>query len=130
MKAHALVLCLLVVISVSLCQAQQVDVVRLGYQQRDIQAEQEAMAASPDGKFIGFMYDDNTIKIFDVMSGKVVKRFKGPFSDVLDFFLTSGGVAALIRNKEVVLIDWKKEETLLKLALSNDVTKATYSGST
>jgi WD40 repeat protein len=110
------------------CFPQVIDVVRLGYAERDINSEQVAMAATPDGRFIGFVYKDNTIKILDVTSGKTAKLFKGPYSDVLDFFLTTGGVAALIRKSEVVLIDWKKEQTLLKLALKNDATKAVYSG--
>jgi WD40 repeat protein len=110
------------------CSAQRIDVVRLAYAEREVNAEQVAMAATPDGRFIGFVYKDNVIKILDVNSGKTAKLFKGPYSDVLDFFLTGGGVAVLIRKNEVVLIDWKKEETLLKLALADDAKKAAYSG--
>ena len=109
---------------------QQVDVVRLGYTAREITADQVAMAASPDGKFIGFVYSDNTVKIIDVLGSRVLKRFKGPYSNVDDFFLTANGVAALIKGKEVVLIDWKKEEIALKFALTNDATKVAYSGTT
>jgi WD40 repeat protein len=127
MKVVNLILSCLSLFS-STCVAQVMDVVRLGYAERDVNAEQVAMAATPDGRFIGFVYKDNTIKVFDAISGKTVKRFKGPYSDVLDFFLTTGGVAVLIRKSEAVLIDWKKEETLLKLALNNDATKAAYSG--
>jgi WD40 repeat protein len=107
--------------------SQQVDVVRLGYSGRDVTADQVAMGASPDGKFIGFVYSDNTIKVIDAINGKVVHRFKGPYADVDDFFLTKGGIAALIKKKEVILIDWRKGEAILKFALTNDATKMTYS---
>ena len=110
--------------------AQQVDLLRLGYSQQDIVSKQAGMAASPDGKLIGFIYSDNTIKIYDIMGGKTVKRFKGPFSDVLDFFLTSHGIVALIRKKQVILMDWKKEEQLAKFDLTDDATKASYTCAT
>jgi WD40 repeat protein len=108
--------------------AQQVDLVRLGYSKNEIIAEQTGMAASPDGKFIAFAYSDKTVKIFDVVGGKVVKRFKGPYAEVFDFFITASGIVAIIQKKEVVLIDWKKEETVGTFALSDNATKAAYAG--
>lgn len=127
MKAFTLLFCSICFSALQL-HAQQVDVVRLGYSRSDISADQVGMAASADGKFIGFLYNDNTIKIFDVLGGKVAKRFKGPLSQVDDFFLSSSGVVILIKDKQVVLIDWKKEETITKLALTDNAAKATYSG--
>ncbi len=112
----------------SFCQ--EVDLVRLGYAKSDITAEQIGMAASPDGKFIAFVYNDKTIKIFDVGVGKFVKRFKGPYSNLFDVHLTSTGRIALINEKEIQLWDWKKEQVLEKFTLTQEATKAAFSGVT
>ena len=110
--------------------SQEVDLVRLGYAKSDIRAEQIGMAASPDGKFIAFVYSDKTIKIFDVGVGKFVKRFKGPYSNLFDVHLTSTGRIALINEKEIQLWDWKKEQVLEKFTLTQEATKAAFSGVT
>jgi WD40 repeat protein len=130
MKSRVTLLYLISVFTIQLSYAQQVDLVRLGYSKNEINADQVGMAASPDGKFIGFIYSDKTIKIFDATGGKLVKRFKGPFSDVLDFFLTENGHIALIEKKQVILIDWKKEETVANFPLTDNATKVAYSGAT
>ncbi len=107
---------------------QEVDLVRLGYSKTAVEAEQIGMAASPDGKFIAFVYSDKVIKIFDVLQGKFVKRFIGPYANLFDVYVTGTGGIALVSEKEVQLWDWKKEHLLEKFILSNEATKATYLG--
>ena len=110
----------------SFCQ--EVDLVRLGYTKSEVVAEQIGMAASPDGKTIAFVYNDKTIKVFDVGIGKFIKRFKGPYSNLFDVYITSNGKIALINEKEVQLWDWKKEQQLEKFTLAQEATKASFSG--
>lgn len=107
---------------------QEVDLVRLGYTKSEITSDQIGMAASPDGKFIAFVYRDKTIKIFDVTAGKFVKRFKGPYSGLFDVYLTSTGRIALITEREIQLLDWKKESVIEKFILNEDATKAAFCG--
>ena len=83
---------------------QEVDLVRLGYSKTDVAAEQIGMAASPDGKFIAFVYNDKAIKKFDVLQGKFVKRFIGPYTNLFDVYLTGTGGIALVSEKEVQLL--------------------------
>lgn len=109
---------------------QEVDLVRLGYTKSEIAAEQIGMAASPDGKIMAFVYSDKTIKIFDVGVGKFIKRFKGPYSGLFDVYVTANGKIALINEKEVQLWDWKKEQLLTKFSLSQEATKAAFTGVT
>ena len=107
---------------------QEVDLVRLAYTKTELKSDQIGMAVSPDGKTIAFVYEDQTIKIFDVVSGKFAKRFKGPYSSLFDVYLTSTGRIALLKDNEIQLWDWKKEQVIEKFTLSNDATKAAFSG--
>jgi WD40 repeat protein len=112
----------------SLSLGQAVDLVRLGYAKTDIKSDQVGMAASPDGNTIAFVYADQTIKIFDVKAGRFVKRFKGPYSDLFDVYLSSNGIVALLSGSELQLWDWRKELLIEKFKLPGEATKATYSG--
>jgi len=119
--------CLLLGITVqSYCQ--EVDLVRLGYAKSDIASEQIGMAASPDGNNIVFVYADQTIKIFDVASGKFVKKFKGPYAELFDVYITTTGIVALINNNELQLWDWKKELLVEKFTLPETATKIAFNG--
>jgi WD40 repeat protein len=124
------VLCVAFIAGLTLsAHGQEVDLVRLGYAKTDNTADQIGMAASPGGNNIVFVYSDNTIKIFDVASGKFVKRFKGPYAELLDVYLTSTGGVALISNNELQVWDWKKALLLDKFTLPDEATKATFLGS-
>ncbi|HEY5691208.1 MAG TPA: hypothetical protein VIS49_07110 [Cyclobacteriaceae bacterium] len=50
-----------------LALTQEVDLLRLAYDRPNIQSAQEGMAVSPDGKFIAFVYEDKTIKLFETI---------------------------------------------------------------
>lgn len=105
--------------------AQEVDLVRLGYDKSN--AKQIGMAASSDRKNIAFIYDDKTIQIFDVASGKFVKHFEGPYSSLFDVQLTSSGRIALITEEEVQIWDWKKGASIAKFLLARGATKTAFS---
>jgi WD40 repeat protein len=109
----------------ALCQ--EVDLVRLGYTKSDITADQIGMAASGNGNSIVFVYSDQTVKVFDVTSGKFVKKFKGPYAELFDVYISSTGIIALISKNELQLWDWKKEQLLQKFILPEDATKAAFS---
>jgi WD40 repeat protein len=106
------------------CYSQEVDLVRLGYSGTDITSGQIGMAASPDGNNIVFIYADQTVKIFDVTAGKFVKKFRGPYAELFDVYLTSTGAVVLISNKELQIWDWKKESLVAKFTLAETATKA------
>jgi len=107
-------------------QAQEVDLVRLGYVKNEITAEQSGMTASEDGKFIAFMFKDKTIRIFDVQAARFVKRFTGPFSNLFDIQLTNDGKLLLMQGNQVVVIDWRTEKTIDQFTTTADITKSAY----
>jgi WD40 repeat protein len=109
----------------SFCQ--EVDLVRLAYTEADIKADQIGMAASGNGNYIVFIYSDQTVKVFNVITGKFVKKFKGPYAQLFDVYISSMGIISLISKNELQLWDWKKEQLLRKFILPEDATKASFS---
>ena len=107
-------------------QAQEVDLVRLGYLKNEITAEQTGMTASADGKFIAFIFKDKTIRIFDVQAARFVKRLAGPFSNLFDLQLTNDGKLLMMEGNQVVVIDWRTENTINQFTTSADITKSAY----
>ena len=119
---------LFLVICCFVSNGQEVDLVRLDYSEAELTAKQIGMAASPDGKQIAFVYKDKTIKIFDVVAGRFISRFSGPYNSLLDVQLTSNGRIALIAKQEIQVWDWKLGKLLLSFPLPRSVTKTAYSG--
>lgn len=115
------------VVGFSFAYSQQVDLVRLGYDETQLTSSQMAMAASADGKFIAFAYENKTIRIFDVVAGKFVKRFTGKFTKLIDMHVLSNNRLALIDELEAHIIDWKTEKDLAKFTLQQPASKTTYS---
>lgn len=107
--------------------AQEVDLVRLGYASNDVAAKQIGMTASADGNLIAFVYNDKTIKIFDVAANRFVKRFKGPYTTLFDVQLTTTRIALIAAN-EVQIWDWREERSVKTLPLSHAATKTAFSG--
>jgi hypothetical protein len=107
--------------------AQEVDLVRLAYAESDLVSKQTGMAASADGAYIAFGYENKTIKIFDVRAGKFVQRFSTPYASLVDMHLTSNGRIILIAEKEVQVLDWKTGKTLATFPIAEVVSKTTYS---
>jgi len=120
-----------IIVSIIICSfrlcAQEVDLVRLGYDESALTSAQIGMAASPDGNYIAFVYMDKTIKIFDVAAGKFVKRFNGPYSELFDLQLTSDRKLVLINEKKVQLWDWKEGKHMITLPLTYEATKSALS---
>lgn len=108
--------------------AQEVDLLRLGYDKPAIQSNQIGMAVSPDHKIIAFVYEDKTVKLFDVSIGRFTKKFKASFNDLFDVQLTSDQTLALVEAKSVRLIDVKTEKELKKFSLDSEATKTAFSG--
>lgn len=107
--------------------SQEVDLLRLAYDRPALQSDQIGMAASPDGKFIVFVYKDKTVKLFDVTVGKFIERFKANFDDLFDVQLTSNQLLVLIEPKTVRVVDLKSEKELKQFALQKDATKTSFS---
>jgi WD40 repeat protein len=118
---------IVIVLLVKQLFAQEVDLVRLGYASNDISAKQIGMTASADGNLIAFVYNDRTIKIFDVTANRFVKRFKGPYATLFDVQLTSTRIALVALN-EVQIWDWHEERLLKTIPLPHAATKTAFSG--
>ncbi|MBX2897383.1 MAG: caspase family protein [Cyclobacteriaceae bacterium] len=108
-------------------QEPQVDLVRLGYLKNETSSEQVALAASPDGNHAAIAFKDRTVKIFDVRAGKFIKRFTMPFTNLFDMQLTNDGKLILAEGKQVEIIDWKNEKTLVQFNTTGEITKSAYS---
>ena len=111
---------------VTTAHAQQVDLVRLAYDAAQLKSNQVAMAASADGKFIAFAYENTSVKIFDIAAGKFVKRFSLPFQNLIDLHLLRLNRMAIIDNATVRIIDWKTEKELARFTLQQPASKTTY----
>lgn len=107
--------------------SQEVDLVRLGYAPSAISAKQIGMAVSADGNLVAFVYNDKTIKIFDIAANKFVKRFTGPYSSLFDVHLTPTKII-LIGLAEVQVWNWKEEQLIKTFKLTNQATKTAFSG--
>lgn len=107
-------------------KAQEIDLVRLGYNKSDVKSEQTGMAASADGKQLVFVFKDKTVKIFDVDAARFIKRFSGPFSDVFDLQLTLDGKLVMLQGNEIIVLDWKTEEVLAQFSTTGVITKSSY----
>jgi WD40 repeat protein len=106
---------------------QEVDLVRLGYAPSAVSAKQIGMAVSADGNLIAFVYNDKTIKIFDIAANKFVKRFIGPYATVFDVQITPTKII-LISLNEVQVWSWKEEQLAKTFKLTNQATKTAFSG--
>jgi len=108
--------------------SQEVDLLRLAYEVPSIHSRQAGMAVSPDGKLIAFVYEDKTVKIFDVSIGRFVKNFKADFDNLFDIRLTAEQRLAIVELKSVKVIDLKTEKEINMFSLTADATKTTFSG--
>ncbi len=118
---------LFLILCVPKSYSQEVDLVRLGYTPSSVSAKQIGFAVSGDGNFIAFVYNDKTIKIFDVAANRFVKRFTGPYSSIFDVQVTPTNIA-LISLNEVQVWNWKEERQLKSFKLTNQATKTAFSG--
>jgi Caspase domain len=125
MRVSGIILFLLLGVGTS--YSQEVDLVRLGYSPSAVSAKQIGVAVSGDGNFVAFVYNDKTIKIFDVAANRFVKRFTGPYSTLFDVQVTPTRIA-LISLNEVQVWDWKEERQLKTFKLTNQATKTAFSG--
>jgi len=107
--------------------AQEVDLLRLGYELPAIQSRQAGMSVSPDGRLIAFLYEDKTVKIFDISIGRFSKSFKTTFDDLFDVQFTSDQRLAIVEPKLVRVIDLKTEVEITQFALETEATKTTFS---
>jgi len=108
--------------------AQEVDLLRLGYDITSLQSRQKGMAVSPDGKTIAFLYEDKTVKLFDVSIGRFTKKFKAPYEDLFDVQLSSNQQLILVESKMVRVVDLKTENEIRQYPLEAEATKTTFSG--
>lgn len=118
---------LLLLAIVSKAYPQEVDLVRLGYAPSAISAKQIGMTVSADGNLVAFVYNDKTIKIFDVAANKFVKRFTGPYATLFDVQLTPTKII-LISLNEIQIWNWKEEQLIKTFKLTNQATKTAFSG--
>lgn len=123
-----IILFALLSISLSISQAQDVDLLRLAYDRPAIQSDQVGMAVSPDGKFIVFIYEDKTIKLFDVAVARFTKRFTSTFDKLFDVQLTTNLQLTLIEEKFVRVVDLKTEKEVKQFSFEADATKTSFSG--
>lgn len=123
----AVIVILFLLTIVSKAYPQEVDLVRLGYAPSAISAKQIGMAVSADGNLIAFVYNDKTIKIFDISANKFVKRFAGPYTTVFDVHVTQTKII-LIGLNEVQIWNWKEEQLVKTFNLTNQATKTAFTG--
>ncbi|MCB0492008.1 MAG: caspase family protein [Cyclobacteriaceae bacterium] len=108
--------------------AQEVDLLRLGYDLPAIQSKQKGMAVSPDGQLIVFLYEDKTVKVFDVSIGRFIKKFKASYEGLFDVQLSSSQQLILVEGKIVRVVDLKTESEIAQYPLEAEATKTVYSG--
>ncbi len=122
---RVLVVLIVILTLVSTVNAQEVDLVRLGYS--GIKSKQTYMSVSGDGNFVAFTYEDKTVKIFDIKSNRFIKKFTGPYTEMFDVQLTSTGKIAFVSLFEVQIWDWKKETAVAVTKLPFEASKTAFS---
>ena len=80
----SIVISALVILSFG-ASSQEVDKLRLGYDEKSTLSEQTAVTVSNNGKLIAFAYADKTIKIVNAESGKATHNYKGVHESLFEF---------------------------------------------
>lgn len=118
---------------ISQVKAQEVDLVRLGYDEDKLQSEQLDITVSNDGKLIAILFKDRTIKIFDVGANKFIRSFKVPLEKMvergiqnlkMDLKITIDDKIVVINGDDMLILNWKNGALLKTFKLDNSCGKA------
>lgn len=124
---RALTVILILISGLTYAQEPQVDLVRLSYQKTETESVQVGMTVSADGNHAAFAFRNKTVRILDVRAGKFVKRLNIPFTEVFDMHLTNNGRLIVMQLKEVIIVDWKADKTLISFTTAHNITKSAFS---
>jgi WD40 repeat protein len=104
--------------------SQEIDLVRLNYE--NASGNQVGMAASANGEFIAFIYDNHVVKIFEVATNRFVKRFNISFKKILNIQITNDNKIVLIDEDVVTIWNWKEGLMTGSFAMDGKPTKSSY----
>ncbi|MBL7870783.1 MAG: caspase family protein [Cyclobacteriaceae bacterium] len=108
--------------------AQEVDLVRLGYDEDRLQSEQLDISVSSDGKLIAILFKDRSLKIFDVLANKFIKTLQVPTEKMvergmhnfkMDLRITNDEKVVIINDDEMIILNWKSGALLKKITIEN-----------
>ena len=118
---------------IAIYPSQEVDLVRLGYDEDKLQSEQLEITVTSDGKLIAILFKDRTIKIFDVHSNKFIKTIKVPTDKMtekgiqnlkMDLTITNDDKIIIINDDDMMVLNWKSGALLKTFKLDNSCGKA------
>lgn len=98
--------------------AQTVDEVRLSYDVANLKAKQLSAAASADGKYLAFAYNDGNVRIFDLAARKFKAVVKTPLEEFHDLRLTNDGKLVTTAFSDMKIYNWKTGEELKSFKLA------------
>lgn len=106
--------------------AQTVDEVRLTYDPTKVKAKQLSAAASADGKYLAFAYDNGNVRIFDLAARKFKAVVKTPLKEFHDVRLTNDGKLITTASTDMKVYNWRTGEELKTFKLPAKYTRSDY----
>lgn len=96
-----------------LCQ--EVDLVRLGYDDTSLTSKQVGAAVSADGKFLVVLYQDKSLIAFDINANRIVAKISAPVNELdehTDLRLTDSGQVAVVNRDNLIVFPWRDPSQL------------------
>nr|MBS0036708.1 caspase family protein [Saprospiraceae bacterium] len=105
-----------------------VDNLRLVYDENEVVANQVGITVSQSGDIVAIAYDDKTIKVLDLRTGKTVKLLRANFDDLFDlsFNRNSTKVIATSSNGNIDVLDIQSGENY-PIRVSQEITRVALS---
>lgn len=115
--------------SINSVYAQEVDKLRLTYNEKNAASLQTGVTVSNDGKLIALAYENKTIKILNAVNGKVIKKLQGVHNKFFElrFNYNATKLISVGEKDNVVFIDIKSGETEKSFDLPKKITRVAVS---
>jgi WD40 repeat protein len=110
----------------SLAFSQTVDELRLTFDPAKIKAKQLSGAASADGNFLAFAYNNGKVNIFDVAAQKFKATVITSFKEFHDVRLTNDNKLIVTAGTDVKVYDWKTGQELKAFKLPGKMGRADF----
>ncbi len=107
-------------------RAQTVDEVRLTFDPAKIVAKQLTAAASADGTYLAFGYNNGKVSIFDIASQKFKASVTTTFKEFHDLRITNDGKIIASVGTDVKVYDWKTGQELKTFKLPGKWARGDY----
>jgi WD40 repeat protein len=110
----------------SILLGQTVDEVRLTFDPAKIKAKQLSGAASADGNFLAFAYNNGKVNIYDIAAQKFTATVTTSFKEFHDVRITNDNKLIVTAGTEVKVYNWKTGQELKAFKLPGKMGRADF----